>query len=307
MRAPFSSRTNRGSALLLVLWATVMLSVLIMGVVRLIDFDIDDSIGRQKNARARQLAECGLALGIHPEVDFHDPVLRQTLPGGERIEVKISSEGSRLNINRLLGRNDRELLRRIFDEWGLDDTSSSHLLDCLADWADADDMKRLNGAERSDYEKAGVPAAPKNHPFWSLEEMAMVSGMEELEKVKPNWRDYFTIWGDGRLDINEASAELIHLVCEVNILQAEALVKRRWGPDGKEGTEDDIRYTDMEEVRRTLALPQSLFERIDQRITIQENVRRVESTGVVGNHRYRIILVALRNANPPQYLEWQER
>ena len=134
----------------------------------------------------------------------------------------------------------------------------------------------------------------------------MVSGMEELEKVKPNWRDYFTIWGDGRLDVNEASAELIHLVCEVNILQAEALVKRRWGPDGKEGTEDDVRYTDIEEVRRTLALPQPLFERIDQRITIQENVRRVESTGIVGNHRYRIILVALRNANPPQYLEWQE-
>jgi general secretion pathway protein K len=306
MKAPFSSRANRGSALLLVLWATVMLSVMIMGVVQLVDFDLDDSIGRQKNARARQLAESGLALGIHPEVEFHDPVLKQTLSGAERIEVKVSSEGARLNINRLLGRNDRELLRRIFDEWGVDDSTSSQLLDCLADWADADDLKRLNGAERSDYEKRGVASAPKNRPFWSLEEMAMVSGMEKLEEVKPNWRDYFTIWGDGRLDINEASAELIQLVCEVNILQAEALVKRRWGPDGEEGTEDDLRFTDVEEVRRTLALPQTTFERIDQRITIQENVRRIESTGVVGNHRYQIILVALRNANPPQYLEWQE-
>ena len=64
--APGQQRS--GSALLLVLFAIILLSGLITATVAFVSNDVDEYGALNKEFRARQLAESGLAFGIDPQV-----------------------------------------------------------------------------------------------------------------------------------------------------------------------------------------------------------------------------------------------
>ncbi len=51
---------------------------------------------------------------------------------------------------------------------------------------------------------------------------------------------YTTLDGDGKINLNTAPAFLIAAALDVPLEDAEQMVRRRWGPDGVEGTEDDV-------------------------------------------------------------------
>ncbi|MBI4024402.1 MAG: general secretion pathway protein GspK [Verrucomicrobia bacterium] len=299
--------SGRGSALLMVLWAMILMSVVVLGLVELVTLNQDEFVARARDFRALQLAECGLAVGLHPNVEDGDEVLKQPVAPGEKFEVRLTSEGARLQINHLLATNQRAILIALFEKWGVPSADAGAAVDCLSDWVDADDLEHLNGAERDDYTAVGRPGYPPNRPFRSVEEMALVRGMDIVAAKKPDWDTCFTIWSDGKLDVNEASAELIEVVCGVTPQQAEALVSRRWGSDGKPGTDDDFRYKDLNQVRLVLGMADPDFQLVAGRLTLQDPTRRIESTGIVGEYRKTLMVVVRRNVNPPQYLAWLER
>jgi general secretion pathway protein K len=307
MKPFFSRPSQRGSALLLVLVAIILLSVVILGVALMVEFDLDENVVWAKDFQARQWAESGIALGQHPQVEAHDPVLKQEINSNERFEVIVSSENSRLNINFLLAKKETALLRRLFEAWGLSDKEARGLTDCLQDWVDRDDLKSLNGAERRDYQDRDILDAPTNRPFRSLDEMTVVFGMNKLMELKPDWRDSFTIWGDGRIDVNHATAETLRYICNIPLNQAQGFVKRRSGPDNKIETDDDLKFTDMEAVRQALGMGQEVFNSIQDKITLDESVRRIESTGWAGHHHHTVFAVVQRNTSPPQYWHWEEK
>ena len=60
-------------------------------------------------------------------------------------------------------------------------------MDAIRDFADADDLRRLNGAEDGDYEAAGLPWGAKDAPFAAVEEVQQVLGMNAplYEQVAP--------------------------------------------------------------------------------------------------------------------------
>ena len=80
---------------------------------------------------------------------------------------------------------------------------------------DADDTPRPQGAEKDYYQAHGFPDFPKNQGFSSLEEMLLVRGMDVVERAKPDWRNYFSIYGDGLIDLNNAPKEIIMAICNV--------------------------------------------------------------------------------------------
>jgi len=57
----------------------------------------------------------------------------------------------------------------------------------------------LNGAEKKYYEGEGRINQPFNRPFYNIDEMALVRGMDLVEAVRPDWRNWFTIWSAGPL------------------------------------------------------------------------------------------------------------
>lgn len=298
--------SRRGSALLLSLCAIAIMSLTVMSLVEWTGLGLDEVAAKERDFRALQLAESGVAMGLHPQVEKMDSVLNQEISPSESFSVEIKSEESRLNINSVLTTEKKGVLEDLFTHWGMKERERSVLIDCLIDWVDPNPLKSLNGAERKEYEAAGLIGYPPNRPFLNVEEMEMVRGIAALDRVKPDWKDYFTVCGEGKLDLNEAPADLIAAVCGVGSLAAETFVKRRLGSDGKNGTGDDFTYTDPAQIRGALGLSENAFKEIEDRITLKGEFRRVESTGKVGAHSRTISAVFKLNTNPIQYLSWTE-
>ena len=115
-----SDQQQSGSALLLVLFAIILLSGLITATVAFVSNDVDEYGALNKEFRARQLAESGLAFGIDPQVTNQDrALLDQVMPDQGRFHVLISSESTKLNINFILQNGRDDLLTKLFVGWGV--------------------------------------------------------------------------------------------------------------------------------------------------------------------------------------------
>jgi general secretion pathway protein K len=290
---------NRGSALLLVLFAIILLSGLITATVQFVRIDVDEYGALNKDFRARQLAESGLAFGTNPKVENSDKaLLEQRAPDGGQFHVIISSESTKLNINAVLAANRDDLLEKLFGTWGVEEKVAQTAVDGLHDY--------LDKQAPSQPATANLQSQPFGPQFRSVAEMSLVPEFAPIMKVQPNWMDYFTIWGDGKIDVNLADASTIALVTGVSQATADNFVKYRWGPDGKPDTLDDRVYTSMDEVRAALGMSPEQFQLVQNLLTLNSEIDRIESTGIIAGYDKRIVVVTSRNAVPVTYLSWQE-
>ncbi len=74
--------------------------------------------------------------------------------------------------------------------------------------------------------------------------MARVRGMDAVARAKPDWKDYFTVYGNGKIDIQDASADVLE-AAGFTSTQAEAIIEVRNGGDRLPGTGDDTEIKDM--------------------------------------------------------------
>ncbi|MGB0776256.1 MAG: hypothetical protein ACPGUY_10450, partial [Akkermansiaceae bacterium] len=209
-------------------------------------------------------------------------------------------------INVILARKDKQLLTDIFTDWGMDVFDAQTLIDNLVDWVDAGDLAELNGAELEWYEEQGRPNHPFNRPFYNLDEMRLVKDMELLSQVKPDWRKWFTVWSNGKLDVNEADAELIAAAAEVSIDDAEDLVEHILGPDQERDTEDDQRIQSLTEALGMLGVSEFQSPIVTPRLTTRDTTTRIVSDGRVGTVKRRITLILRSRTGQPSILERKE-
>jgi hypothetical protein len=142
--------------------------------------------------------------------------------------------------------------------------------------------------------------------FASVAQMSLVPEFAPVMQAQPDWMNYFTIWGDGKIDVNMADADTIALVTGVSPSTADQFVKYRWGPDGKPFTSDDRVYTTMDEVRAALGLGTEQFQLVQNYLTLDSEVDRIESTGIIAGYEKKLIVITSRNQIPITYLSWQE-
>lgn len=295
---------RRGSALVAVLWLIAILAFTALATVQVVKLDVDVVSAQITGFRARQLAEAGIAVGANPAVERDDPVLKQSFGDDlEGFEVRLASEAARFNINALLVRDDKPLLRSMFIDWGLEMDQAEAVVDALADWVDGDDFVSLNGVEVDWYEDQGRINQPFNRPFYSLDEMRLVAGMEMVEAVRPDWRNWFTVWSGGALDANEAEPELIAAAAEVSVEDAVAVVETVLGPDQIRDTEDDARFQNLEEVLAILGVPEMMRAIVTPRLTVNDTTTRIESIGYSSGARHLITLIVRNRTGRPAILE----
>ena len=288
MSHPLPSRRNRGAALMAVLWLIAILALACMATLRVISFDLELASAKVHGSRARQVAEMGIAVGVNDKVKRSDPLLhRVNSETGEGFDVKITSEGGRFNINLILGKEDKPLLSSIFVSWGLELDVAQEIADAMADWVDADNNEQLKGAEEKYYKAQGRINQPFNRPFYSIDEMALVRGMDLVEAVRPDWRDWFTVWSSGGLDVNDAPAELLAAAAEIPVVQADTLVEKVRGIDGVRDTLDD---EEQERDAALMLLGVDAQERPDlaARFSAEDTTTRIESTGFAEGAKRRI-------------------
>lgn len=306
-RSSPSLRKASGSALIAVFWVMAILALAVFAAVRVVYHDADVAASQINGFEALQVAERGIAVAVNPAVERQDPILDWY--DEERdisYRARIKSEAARFNINVILMRKDKPLLTDVFTDWGMELQDAQTLVDNLTDWIDAGDLTELNGAEVDWYEDQGRPNHPFNRPFYSLDEMRLVKDMNLLEQINPDWRDWFTVWSNGKLDLNEAKAELIAAAAEVSIDDAQDLVEHVLGPDRERDTEDDQRIQNLTEGLEMLGVSEFQQPVVSPRLTVSDTTTRIVSDGRAGTVKRRITLILRSRTGQPAILSRKE-
>ena len=299
-RASFFS--NRGSALLLVMWALILLTGAIFAWVAVIQSELALHGEANRDVEARAMAHSGLALALHPLVSLKTPALEEEVAPDLGFKVRIVSEGGRLNINWLLvGEEPRKLA--ILKQWlelrGLDFQQRETFVDCLLDYVDADDLKHLNGQEaEGDYH-------PANRQLQSVDEIADVAGAAPLV-TQAGWKDDLTIDSQGPIDLIAAPVEILRLLPGLGESRIAAFVKFRQGKDGLDGTIDDPEFKSLKDVQTFLGLGDAQFKELGGLVTIKDPTMHIISEGRSGNAYRQVEVVARKAGANPQILSWKE-
>ncbi|HYC34797.1 MAG TPA: hypothetical protein VEC19_00110 [Usitatibacter sp.] len=174
-------RTQSGVALVLVLWVSVLLTVIASSFI--VERRTEAMIMRNSIslARAEAAADAGVHRGIHemyrsdnaPDRWKRDGTVQEWAFDAIPVRVQMLDESARIDINTA----SDVLLRGLLTSSGLNDQEAAKLLDAILDWRDPDSLKRPNGAEEPDYRDAGLAYKPANSAFQAIEELQLVLGM----------------------------------------------------------------------------------------------------------------------------------
>ena len=195
--------TEKGSALIMVLWVLIMVGFLSE------QYSIHNrnKAGLAANAwdriKQKNAVESVLHLlatdswpippqtdQAHAEAAQPDPARTWTRLSLDDIGlwIKAEKESGRINLNTDTEFNIREKIRELLGESRRDEADA--LADAIFDWRDADILIRTNGAEKDYYEEEGFSYVPANGSFNILTELLLVKGMNP---------DIF--WGDPKRSI----------------------------------------------------------------------------------------------------------
>ncbi|MEM7507892.1 MAG: hypothetical protein AAF415_14210 [Pseudomonadota bacterium] len=141
---------------------------------RLARVAVTEAVAQEAVASARWTARAGLEVAMH-RLNRSDANSVSCQIGDARMQISIEDEEAKIDLNMVSPPTIRALLTRL----GLPEAASTPLADAIADYRDADDLVRLNGAEGTAYDALGLPG-PKNAPLESFAELTRVLGAENL-------------------------------------------------------------------------------------------------------------------------------
>jgi general secretion pathway protein K len=172
---------QRGVALVLVIWVLALLATMAAGLVATQRTDSAMAQNLLEVREGRALAEAGIQLAI---ANLLDAAARDEWPAdgryrnwrfdGQRVDIAIEDEGSRIDLNAA----DPELIGGLLEAVGLQPADRDALLDAILDWRDEDSQRRLNGAEAPHYRAEDRDYGPRNGRFESVDELRLVLGMD---------------------------------------------------------------------------------------------------------------------------------
>ncbi len=153
----------------------------------------------------------------------------------------LKDEESKININKA----NKDTLKRLFHNVaGAEEDKAEEMAYCLIDWRDANStLEHIRyGAEDDDYTSLSVPYEAKDADFEILDELLLIKGMDRgvFSKIK----DWVTIYGEGKVNINTASPAVLEALGIDNKL-ANKIALYRKGEDLTDGTLDDNIFTNV--------------------------------------------------------------
>ncbi len=123
--------------------------------------------------------------------------------------------------------DELKLLDKLLASEGIAINERQHLMDTLNDYIDADDLKRLNGAESSDYRRAGLPP-PANRSLQLPQELANVLDWQKYHLSKSAFLDKVAILRGGSwLNLNTSPVDVLRLHPSISQEVAQKIVDGR--------------------------------------------------------------------------------
>jgi general secretion pathway protein K len=188
--------------LVLVLWLVVLITVIGSSHARNTRIELNLAFNHVGTAQARALAEAGIHRAIM-ELFVSDADTRWALDG-TTYQIQLDTGGVNVAIRDASGlldlnRADAGDMQAVLEAAGAEEAARQRLVDAILDWRDKDTLRRLHGAEDSDYRHAGLDWGAGDAPFASIDELRYVLGMtpELFERLAP----YLTVYSS-RNDVN---------------------------------------------------------------------------------------------------------
>jgi general secretion pathway protein K len=229
--------SERGTALLSVLWIVLIVSIVSMTLAASVRVQIGSEMDSFDSARAFFMAK-GAAeslftfIATDSDIPKDGPIVRAAngeyvfpLESGE-VRVRLESAGGLVDLNQA----SDKLLAAMFDAVGVSEEQRNHLVDSILDWRDADDIPHLYGAEINDYTQIPGHRLPRNAPFESVDELLQVKYMTPQiyngallmdpstgqYRRMPGIRELVTIDSHSeKIEINEAPVDVLNLLPQI--------------------------------------------------------------------------------------------
>ena len=292
-----------GSALLAVFWSIMVLTLAISGwffwLQQRVQEHGEDAGGRE----AMAMAYSGYAVASHPKVDRYSSLLQAEPLPGMGYRVTIESEGGRIKLDWILTGNDPAKLN-LFKQWlefviGIDPIARDRLMDCILDYVDGDNITRLNGQEDS------PTYHPANRMIQNLDELKRIPGLEPLTSY-PGWKDLLTLESSGPLDLMEIPEELLRLLPGFGETQVLRWLQIRAGQDQVLHTEDDPRYTGIDQVRAALGFGDKQWALLTPLVMVNDRTVRMVCEGYSGKVVRQLQVVVRKDIKGQRILSWIE-
>ena len=293
---------SRGAALMLALWALFLLSALVISWALDIDSRLTLSGNANRVLEAEALACSGAEVALHPLIKPDSPNLNRNFGARGSYEVRITGEGGRLNLNWLIAGEDPvrlEILRRFLEIKHIDLNERDRMIDCLLDWVDPDDLVRLNGAEKEDNYQ------PANTLLTRIDELKKMKGWEQFTS-EPGWDDEFTLNSIGPVDVTWASRDVMLALPGMTESLVDRFLMLRRGPDGIDGTSDDMQFKSVDEIGPAFGFSQQQFQTLMALVTIKDPSFRIVSVGKSGEAKRTVQMIVRKSGNLPQLVMWKE-
>ena len=177
-----ASSDQRGIALILVLWLTILLTVIGGSFAYGMRNEALAARNTLSLAQARALADGAIFRTIFElmrprtmtDVWSADGIVHEWDENGSRVAVNALDESGKIDLNTA----PDALLKGLLQTAGEQDAeTAAKWVDVIGDWKDADDLRRPNGAEAPEYQSAGLSYKPANAPFEAVAELQRVLGM----------------------------------------------------------------------------------------------------------------------------------
>ncbi|MBV9463199.1 MAG: general secretion pathway protein GspK [Verrucomicrobiae bacterium] len=253
-----------GSALLLVLWLTIVLAAIVSVLAYSVNQQVEQTSYERRRLHAEALAVSaleytpklmddsrmarGAAVSANgSRLDFarfpghwrSDKLKVGDAPGSFTIEIEDAEQ--RLNVNK----TSREVWLSLLELTDLTREDMDKWIDSLQDWTDADDAYQINGAENEYYGRLKPPYRARNAPLTHLGEIFLIKNGPLIAQARlkgggPRILDLLTIEGDGRVNVNTAPAAVLAALGQMDLGTAQGWVSQRAGADKVPGTLDDV-------------------------------------------------------------------
>ncbi|MDA8125423.1 MAG: general secretion pathway protein GspK [Deltaproteobacteria bacterium] len=185
--------SQKGIALLIVLWVMTILTVMVFSFSLLTRSETFGTLAFREELEKKLRAESGIERGIM-EIIYQSINRNQTVTvegkeawkldgtpytagiGQGGYVVRIFDESGKISLNGLTD-SSGIVLKNLLVNQGASPENADIIVDSILDWKDPDDLHRLNGAENDYYQSLPKPYRAKNAGFETLEELSLVRGM----------------------------------------------------------------------------------------------------------------------------------
>ena len=242
--------------------------------------------------------------------------------GNGTFSVKITDTERKININTAI--NNEALMNQALVQCGVDASEIPTIVGSIQDWIDRDDDTHVNGAESEYYQALDPPYSAKNGPIDDLSELLLVKGVTPDIYWGPNSSnhppsmyqqaalstrsssmlptapavaaglvDIFTPISNGALNINTCSADELRML-GMDEATAQRIIQLRAGPDGQDGTADDVPFNNPGEIINA-GIPPQIAQQFLSMLTVRSTTFEVQVDVEVGTSKRRYFGLIRRN------------